>query len=132
MEPRFLKRGNFNEREAYHRAFPLQWNHAFSNVEISTTLSTLLAVTNASMEPRFLKRGNLTKKPDANGQQIASMEPRFLKRGNANKPEVARASISCFNGTTLSQTWKFETRARERGNSFRFNGTTLSQTWKCG
>ena len=111
MEPRFLKRGNFHmvnmefiqlnrfngttlsqtwkspchlPPTRFKRV--LQWNHAFSNVEMSRQRHTLPQNTLASMEPRFLKRGNGMPQGDVTDAHQASMEPRFLKRGNNYNP----------------------------------------------
>ena len=58
------------------------------------------------------------------------MEPRFLKRGNSVTITISRFAYLCFNGTTLSQTWKYRFRALKLKDFAGFNGTTLSQTWK--
>ena len=59
MEPRFFKRGNGRTGQVLSAQHRLQWNHAFSNVEmfVPRTVEDLAAL--ASMEPRFFKRGNL-------------------------------------------------------------------------
>ena len=59
MEPRFFKRGNdLVITETVNGLIPLQWNHAFSSVEILEQSYGLLTSALASMEPRFFKRGN--------------------------------------------------------------------------
>ncbi len=110
MEPRFFKRGNDlaerPERRSQNRfngttlfqawKFKmektvkvgndmLQWNHAFSSVEI--------------------RRAN----GNAGDQGGASMEPRFFKRGNPELVSPPAVRSRRFNGTTLFQAWKFHT-----------------------
>ena len=58
MEPRFFKRGNDIDVYTLADLIELQWNHVFSNVEISPKKTNDEKVLRASMEPRFFKRGN--------------------------------------------------------------------------
>ena len=43
---------------SFYFSFRLQWNHAFSNVEMAAEIALSGRVIRASMEPRFFKRGN--------------------------------------------------------------------------
>ena len=131
MEPRFFKRGNaendvrftafdlrFNGttlfqtwkslKNALQRFFldKLQWNHAFSNVEITHKNDKCRNCYAASMEPRFFKRGNVENDDEIYLTARASMEPRFFKRGNTTNIEQPSLFDGGFNGTTLFQTWK--------------------------
>ena len=59
MEPRFFKRGNLGHLFVTAKVEDLlQWNHVFSNVEISFSSGRSKKFYLASMEPRFFKRGN--------------------------------------------------------------------------
>ena len=142
-------------RENRNAVDVLQWNHAFSNVEITYEWKETKDLNSASMEPRFLKRGNYRRqRPNhlttpasmeprflkrGNNRSCrdwawikrASMEPRFLKRGNPTGASPANKVITSFNGTTLSQTWKWSNAEKIWTAICSFNGTTLSQTWKC-
>ncbi len=109
----------------------------------------------ASMEPRSAERGNKSSGTRSFSSLRASMEPRSAERGNAcysvqvcrlrkslqwshAQPNVetlaggtiARTTSLCFNGATLSRTWKLI--IEHQGNQWTpsFNGATLSRTWK--
>ncbi len=58
------------------------------------------------------------------------MEPRSAERGNVVVAARKRSSGVCFNGATLSRTWKLVRRGWWRCGSLGFNGATLSRTWK--
>jgi len=72
-----------NPKREWVNSIKLQWNHVFSNVEMSGHLRHFAHLFVASMEPRFFKRGN-----ESENSYIF-----FLNAG--------------FNGTTFFQTWKF-------------------------
>ena len=140
MEPRFFKRGNTElSRSIDTLRLRLQWNHVFSNVEMSDRRANTRTFTTASMEPRFFKRGNTPFPPACDAAYKASMEPRFFKRGNINSAKhsdrhnqlqwnhvfsnvemqrfaACNCRAGCFNGTTFFQTWKFfwQIRAKKR------------------
>ena len=61
----------------------LQWNHAFSSVEMRAPCRRQSLSDAASMEPRFFKRGNTGRPKTTRRRFWASMEPRFFKRGNS-------------------------------------------------
>ncbi len=133
----------------------LQWSHAQPNVETmpspsrairswrfnGATLSRTWKLPpaprdavfhfNASMEPRSAERGNLEKAVLPVVMAMASMEPRSAERGNKVYPSFLPPFAGCFNGATLSRTWKpaaarrprrgrpasMEPRSAERGNA---------------
>ncbi len=82
------------------------------------------------MEPRSAERGNKRMCNDSDALWKASMEPRSAERGNIPMCAQLSGIVKCFNGATLSRTWKriFVTVARHQPQGF--NGATLSRTWK--
>ncbi len=107
MEPRSAERGNFDERgQQMFLCHELQWSHAQPNVETQGCRRSASSAYRASMEPRSAERGN---------------------RDTNDSKALLRA---CFNGATLSRTWKhiiehallrvtmasMEPRSAERGN----------------
>jgi len=58
------------------------------------------------------------------------MEPRFFKRGNTAMLGTTLHQVSCFNGATFFQTWKFWSYKTGFGAMDSFNGATFFQTWK--
>ena len=108
MEPHLFKRGNPDEYARLAQlGKQLQWNHIFSNVEISCPLKCSFGRWPlqwnhifSNVEIRYLKGGK-------GGQISASMEPHLFKRGNRRRQRCRRTDVICFNGTTSFQTWKF-------------------------
>jgi len=121
MEPRLLRRGNDLAALSTEDHQPLQWSHAFSDVETDRTTFGLSSCTElqwshafsdvetcnkptpiaggdaASMEPRLLRRGNAQTADVPAVPRRASMEPRLLRRGNHSegfaRGRIGRASM---------------------------------------
>jgi len=130
MEPRLLRRGNFN------------------------LVAASLATVEASMEPRLLRRGNAVhfaladiREGGFNGatpsqtwkrtsrfrggeDEEASMEPRLLRRGNISPSLKVNLKNDGLQWSHAFSDVETDSAVGMAGPLMRFNGATPSQTWK--